>query len=90
MNKCICIGAMKCLNCETAKEKPWHGYSMTCPQCCCRLVLSARPSKPHAAGMLAAIGMYPHAPGRVEILECVRQRLEKSQLDAQKSLLSEG
>ena len=47
---------MTCAECEAAAEKRLHGvYRMDCVDCCARLVLSARPSRPHAGAMLAAI-----------------------------------
>ena len=47
---------MTCAECEAAARKRLHGtYLMGCLECCARLVLSARPSRPHAGAMLAAI-----------------------------------
>ena len=50
---------------------------MGCLACCTRLVLSAYPSKPHAAAMLAAIERFPENPGRERVLESVARGLEK-------------
>lgn len=47
---------MSCAECESFATRRWHGtYRMDCLACCARLVLSARPSRPHAGAMLAAI-----------------------------------
>lgn len=48
-----------------------------CLGCCTRLVLSAHPSKPQAAAMLAAISRFKGNPGRANILESVRLSLAK-------------
>ena len=67
-----------CPACAKAAANPVSGaYRMQCLGCCTRLVLSAHPSKAQAAGMLAAIARFPEAPGREQILECVRQELMK-------------
>lgn len=67
-----------CPACESSKQRPHSGvYRMQCLACCTRLVLSAHPSKPQAAALLAAIARFPGAPGREQILECVRQELTK-------------
>lgn len=67
-----------CPACQAAATRPLSGqYRMQCLACCTRLVLSAHPSKPQAAAMLAAIGRFPGAPGRAEILESVRQALTR-------------
>ena len=69
---------MTCGPCELSKQQLNSGlYQMTCVKCCARLVLSAHPSKPHAAGMLAAIARHKDAPARVDILESVNQMLTK-------------
>jgi len=69
---------MTCQQCESSKQRPHSGaYSFKCVECCCRLVLSARPDKRLAASMLAAIDRFPDNPGRERILECVRQTLTK-------------
>lgn len=57
---------------------------MQCLECCTRLVLSAHPSKPHAAAMLAAIARFRDAPGRDAILESVRLSLERRRCHGQK------
>lgn len=67
-----------CPACESSRQQPHSGqYRMQCLACCTRLVLSAHPSKPQAASMLAAIARFPGAPGREQILESVRQELTK-------------
>ncbi len=67
-----------CPACESSRQRPLSGqYRMQCLACCTRLVLSAHPSKPQAAAMLAAIARFPGAPGREQILESVRQALTK-------------
>jgi hypothetical protein len=69
---------MTCKSRESSEQRPHSGaYNLTCPACCTRLVLSAYPSKPHAAAMLAAIERQPGNPGREQVLESVRQALEK-------------
>lgn len=60
-------------------------YHFACLACCTRLVLSAYPSKPHAASMLGAIERYTGNPGRERILECVGQELTKRRSLAPKS-----
>lgn len=67
-----------CPQCESSRQRPNSGaYSFKCVECCCRLVLSARPDKRQAAAMLAAIERFPGNPGRERILESVRQALTK-------------
>lgn len=67
-----------CKQCEKTKINPLAGvYSFACLECCTRLVLSAYPSKPHAAYMLAAIERFRGNPGRDKVLESVRLGLEK-------------
>lgn len=69
---------MTCKSCEAYGKNPLSGqYHFSCLECCTRLVLSARPNKAAAAGMLAAIDRFPQNPGRERILECVRQTLTK-------------
>ena len=69
---------MSCTTCEIRKKSAVSvRYFMECLDCCCDLVLSARPSKLLAGAMLAAIERHPGSPGRVKVLESVRQRLEK-------------
>lgn len=69
---------MTCKPCKLSKQQPNSGaYSFKCVQCCARLVLSAHPNKRQAAVMLAAIDRFPENPGRVAVLECVRQELTK-------------
>ena len=47
---------MSCPECESSKTRRWHGvFEFRCLGCCARLVLSARPSKPHGAAQLGAI-----------------------------------
>jgi hypothetical protein len=59
---------MTCQTCTAAGPV----YTLTCLQCCARLVLSAHPLRAQAAGLLAAIARVPGAPGRAAILEAVR------------------
>ena len=67
-----------CEACSHFKQHPLSGrYSLTCVECCCRLVLSAHPNKNAAAAMLAAIDRQPGNPGRAQVLASVRQALEK-------------
>lgn len=67
-----------CPACESSKQRPNSGmYHFSCLECCTRLVLSTRPNKAAAAGMLAAIERFPGNPGRERILECVKQTLTK-------------
>lgn len=67
-----------CPACESSKQRPHSGmYHFSCLECCTRLVLSTRPNKTAAAGMLAAIERFPQNPGRERILESVRQALTK-------------
>lgn len=72
---------MTCPHCQSYAEQPHYGgYQATCVQCCARLVMSAYPSKLHAMAMLAAIARFRDAPGRDEILACVRRLMEKRRL----------
>jgi hypothetical protein len=72
---------MTCPSCKTHSMNTHSGaYHFGCLDCCTRLVLSTRPNKAAAAGMLAAIARYPQNPGRERILESVRQALTKHPL----------
>ena len=69
---------MTCKSCEAYGKNPLSGqYHFSCLECCTRLVLSTRPNKQAAAGMLAAIDRFQQNPGRERILESVRQALTK-------------
>lgn len=69
---------MTCQACKSSAERPNTGaYNFRCLECCTRLVLSAYPSKPHAAAMLAAIDRFKENPGREQVLACVRRALGK-------------
>lgn len=69
---------MKCKACEAFGKNPLCGhYHFSCLECCTRLVLSTRPNKAAAAGMLAAIARFPGSPGREQILASVAQTLTK-------------
>lgn len=46
-------------------------YHLGCLECCARLVMTTRPSKPRAGTMLAAIARYRGAPEREKITERV-------------------
>jgi hypothetical protein len=71
---------MTCDACQKHQDNPLSGaYRFACLACCTRLVLSAYPSKPHAASMLAAIERFTGNPGRERILEAVRQKLAREQ-----------
>lgn len=50
-------------------------YRLTRLCCCVRLVLSAYPSKTHAAGMLATIDRVPGAPKRQDVIDRVKDSL---------------
>ena len=64
---------MSCSACTLTQTRPHCGaYRMQCLQCCARLVLSTHPSKPLAAGMLAAIERSKLAPSREAVLQAVR------------------
>ena len=64
---------MTCATCESSKEQRWHGvYDTTCPACCARLVISARPNKRFQEAMLAAIAMQKGAPERAQILDYIK------------------
>ena len=80
---------MTCKPCLHAQQRPHSGlYSLACVECCCRLVLSTHPSKPHAAAMLAAIERFPGNPGRAKVLECVAQELTKRRSAGPKSSMA--
>ena len=69
---------MTCPSCKKHSMNALSGaYHFGCLDCCTRLVLSTRPNKAAAAGMLEAIARYPQNPGRERILESVRQALTK-------------
>lgn len=75
-----------CQACESSKQRPTSGaYRFQCLECCTRLVLSAYPNKAQASAMLAAIERFPLSPGREQVLESVRQCLEKRRSVGQKS-----
>ena len=62
-----------CDACTSSKEQRWYGvYDATCPACCARLVISARPNKRFQEAMLAAIAMQKGAPEREQILEHIK------------------
>ena len=81
---------MTCQACESFEQRPHSGvYRFQCLECCTRLVLSAYPSKPHAAAMLAAIDQFRKrwcldAPGRDAILESVSLTLERRRCHGKK------
>ena len=78
-------GGMTCEICTQANTTKHSGrYDLRCLECCARLVISAHPDKRQAAGMLAAIARFKEAPGREQILECVRQCLAKRHSAGQK------
>lgn len=52
-------------------------YDLKCLDCCVRLVMSARPSKVHAAGLLACIERTPGTPSRAEIIEALKGAKEQ-------------
>ncbi len=69
---------MTCNSCKAHSINSLSGaYHFGCLACCTRLVLSTRPNKAAAAGMLAAIARFPGNPGREQILACVGQTLTK-------------
>jgi len=77
---------LTCPACTQTAHRPHCGaYQMQCLECCTRLVLSAHPSKPLAAVMLAAIERFPANPGRARVLESVRLGLAKRRLVTTKS-----
>ncbi|MFY9184403.1 MAG: hypothetical protein WBJ45_08120 [Limnohabitans sp.] len=77
---------MTCQACESSKQRLTSGaYRFQCLECCTRLVLSAYPNKAQASAMLAAIERFPLSPGREQVLESVRQCLEKRRSAGQKS-----
>lgn len=70
-----------CPQCQMTEQRPHCGaYSLKCVACCARLVLSAYPSNPQKAAMLAAIDHFQQNPGRDVVLEYVRQELTKRRL----------
>ena len=66
---------MTCPLCQSHR----HEYQLTRLCCCVRLVLSAYPSKAHAAGMLATIERQPGAPKRQAVLDAVKAALAKAE-----------
>lgn len=68
--------AQGCPACRAASALPARKggrYDFRCLPCCARLVVHARPSKPHQDAHLAAIARLDGAPSRREILETVRR-----------------
>ncbi len=50
------MASEECTACASSLHQPHSGaYRLHCLDCCARLVLSTRPSREHAAGMLEAI-----------------------------------
>ncbi len=65
---------MTCPHCTSSKKQPRHGgYSLTCLECCGRLVISARPNKRFQEVMLATIAMQKGAPEREQILNHIKE-----------------
>lgn len=82
---------MTCKCCIQTQQRPLCGaYNFACLECCTRLVLSAYPSKPHAAAILAAIERFPGNPGRARVLASVRLGLAKSGSVTPKSSTESG
>lgn len=64
-----------CQSCEYSKQQPLSGlYTMTCAQCCARLIRSARPLKHAQQAMLAAIGRHQGAPSKAAILQAIKDQ----------------
>ncbi len=66
--------APRCPACRAAQALPQRKggrYDFRCVRCCARLIVHARPSKPHQDGHLAAIARLDGAPTRQEILAAV-------------------
>lgn len=68
---------MTCESCAQTSSGALGLYSLTCLECCTRLVMSTHPDKRQAAVMLAAIERMPGNPGRAQVLESVARCLEK-------------
>lgn len=68
---------MTCQSCQYRDQGMAGRFNLLCMNCCVELVLSTHPSKRQAEGMLAAIARHRDAPLRAEILESVRQILER-------------
>jgi len=69
---------MTCTACQAHATNPLSGqYHFGCLLCCTRLLISTRPNKAAASGMLAAIARFPGNPGREQILASVGQTLTK-------------
>lgn len=62
------------MSCDLCAQRS-REYRLTQLCCCVRLVLSAYPSKAHAAGMLATIDRVPGAPKRQAVLDAVKESL---------------
>lgn len=66
---------MTCPSCEYLKQQPLSGlYTMTCVQCCARMVRSARPLKHAQQAMLAAIARHQGAPSKASILQAIKHQ----------------
>ena len=85
---------MTCRDCESSKTRRWHGgYDLACLPCCARLVLSARPSREHARGMLAAIERWllQQSPPPFSIADVsAKAREMREQLDESRQRMSES
>lgn len=62
------------MSCDLCAQRS-REYQLTRLCCCVRLVLSAYPSKAHAAGMLATIDRIPGAPKRQDVIDRVKDSL---------------
>lgn len=66
-----------CDSCAKTNSGSIGLYTLTCLECCTRLVLSTHPDKRQASAMLAVIERMPGNPGRAQVLESVARCLEK-------------
>ena len=62
-----------CTNCHQADTRPvWGGYSLTCANCCARLVISARPWRDAQEGFFALFARRPENPSKEKIIEAIQ------------------
>lgn len=65
----------RCPACARSLALPVKGgrYNFTCVHCCARLVVHARPSKPHQEAHFAAIERLPSAPKKEQIVGAIQR-----------------
>ena len=71
--KPVAPAALDCVNCQQAATRPvWGGYSLTCANCCARLVISARPWRDAQEGFFALFARRPENPSKDKIVAAIQ------------------